>query len=85
MIIWIIGLVLVILLIALGLPIAFSMLTVGFLGLITLIGLDPALAMIGQIFFDNGMNYTLSIKFHGNQTFKITIFISLIKTFLRKK
>ena len=61
MFIWIIGLVLVVLMIAMGLPIAFSMLIIGFLGLVTLIGLDPALAMIGQIFFDNGMNYTLSI------------------------
>ena len=61
MFIWITGLVIVVLLIASGLPIAFSMLIVGFLGLITLLGLDPALAMIGQIFFDNGMNYTLSI------------------------
>ena len=47
--------------IALGLPIAFSMASIGFLGLIFIIGIDPSLAMAGQVFFDNGMNYTLSI------------------------
>ena len=35
--------------------------------------------------FEKDNELYLSIKFHGNQTFKITIFISLIKTFLRKK
>ena len=61
MFVWILGLILVIVLIALGLPIAFSMATIGFLGLVFIIGIEPSLAMIGQIFFDNGMNYTLSI------------------------
>ena len=61
MFIWILGLILVIVLITLGLPIAFSMATIGFLGLVFIIGIEPSLAMIGQIFFDNGMNYTLSI------------------------
>ena len=61
MLIWILGLLSVILMIAMGLPIAFSMLTIGFFGLVILIGFSPSLAMIGQIFFDNGMNYTLSI------------------------
>ena len=61
MLIWILGLISVILMIAVGLPIAFSMLTVGFFGLVILIGFSPSLAMIGQIFFDNGMSYTLSI------------------------
>ena len=61
MLIWILGLLSVILMIAIGLPIAFSMLTVGFFGLVILIGFSPSLAMIGQIFFDNGMSYTLSI------------------------
>ena len=49
------------LLIALGLPIAFSMMIVVFLGLTYIIGLDPALSMVGQVFFDNGMSYSLSI------------------------
>ena len=31
------------------------------LGLVFIIGIEPSLAMVGQIFFDNGMNYTLSI------------------------
>ncbi|MDG2268437.1 MAG: TRAP transporter large permease [Alphaproteobacteria bacterium] len=61
MYVWMLGLILVIVLITLGLPIAFSMATIGFLGLVFIIGIEPSLAMIGQIFFDNGMNYTLSI------------------------
>ena len=61
MLIWILGLLSIILMIAMGLPIAFSMLTVGFFGSVILIGFSPSLAMVGQIFFDNGMNYTLSI------------------------
>jgi len=61
MLTWIIGLVLVMAMIALGLPIAFSMAAIGFIGLIFIIGTDASLAMIGQVFFDNGMNYTLSI------------------------
>lgn len=61
MLTWIIGLVLVMAMIALGLPIAFSMAAIGFIGLTFIIGTDASLAMIGQVFFDNGMNYTLSI------------------------
>ena len=61
MLTWIIGLVLVMIMIALGLPIAFSMAAIGFIGLTFIIGTDASLAMIGQVFFDNGMNYTLSI------------------------
>ena len=61
MLVWSVGLLVVILLIALGLPIAFSMMIVGFLGLTYIIGLDPALSMVGQVFFDNGMSYSLSI------------------------
>ena len=61
MLTWIIGLVLVMIMIALGLPIAFSMAAIGFIGLTFIIGTDASLALIGQVFFDNGMNYTLSI------------------------
>ena len=61
MLVWSVGLLAVILLIVLGLPIAFSMMIVGFLGLTYIIGLDPALSMVGQVFFDNGMSYSLSI------------------------
>ena len=61
MFVWILGLILVIVLITLGLPIAFSMATIGFLGLVFIIGIESSLAYVGQIFFDNGMNYTLSI------------------------
>ena len=61
MITWIIGLLMIIILISLGLTIAFSMMTVGFIGLSFIIGIEPALSMVGQVFFDNGMSYTLSI------------------------
>ena len=61
MLVWSVGLLVVILLIALGLPIAFSMMIVGFLGLTYIIGIEPALSMLGQVFFDNGMSYSLSI------------------------
>ena len=61
MLVWSVGVLAVILLIVLGLPIAFSMMIVGFLGLTYIIGLDPALSMVGQVFFDNGMSYSLSI------------------------
>ena len=61
MLVWSVGLLAVILLIVLGLPIAFSMMILGFLGLTYIIGLDPALSMVGQVFFDNGMSYSLSI------------------------
>ena len=50
MFVWILGLILVIVLITLGLPIAFSMATIGFLGLVFIIGIEPSLAMVGQIF-----------------------------------
>ena len=55
MLTWIIGLVLVMVMIALGLPIAFSMAAIGYIGLTFIIGTDASLAMIGQVFFDNGM------------------------------
>ena len=53
MITWSIGLLFVILLIALGLPIAFSMMIVGFIGLNFIIGIEPTLSMVGQVFFDD--------------------------------
>lgn len=34
---------------------------VGLVGLSALLGPQPALAMLGQVFHDNGMSYTLSV------------------------
>ena len=61
MLTWALGLIFLIICISLGIPIAFAMMSIGFLGLTYIIGFEPSSAMIGQIFFDNGMNYTLSI------------------------
>jgi tripartite ATP-independent transporter DctM subunit len=58
---WIIGIVALLGLIALGVPIAFAMTAVAFFGVVWIIGLAPGLAMLGQVFYDNGMSYTLSV------------------------
>ncbi|MDT0684230.1 TRAP transporter large permease [Roseicyclus sp. F158] len=58
---WPIGLVLLLGLIFLGVPIAFALSAIGLIGVISIIGLDPALAMFGQVYFDSGRSYTLSV------------------------
>ncbi|WP_158964978.1 TRAP transporter large permease [Chachezhania sediminis] len=58
---WPIGLVVLLALIFAGVPIAFALSAVGLVGVISIIGLDPALAMFGQIYFDSGRSYTLSV------------------------
>lgn len=58
---WSIGIVAVLTLIALGVPIGFAMAAVGMIGTAVIIGVDPMLAMVGQVFFDSGMSYTLSV------------------------
>lgn len=58
---WAIGIVTVLALIALGVPIAFAMAAIGMAGIASIIGIDPMLAMLGQVFFDSGMSYTLSV------------------------
>ncbi|MBB4105736.1 TRAP transporter large permease [Allorhizobium borbori] len=44
-----------------GMPIAFSMALVGLVGTMSIIGVQPALSLIGQTFFDNGREYSLSV------------------------
>lgn len=44
-----------------GMPIAFAMALVGVLGTMSIIGIEPALSLIGQTFFDNGREYSLSV------------------------
>jgi C4-dicarboxylate transporter, DctM subunit len=58
---WAIGIAAVLALIALGVPIAFAMTAIGMAGVAWIIGLSPMLSMLGQVFFDNGMSYTLSV------------------------
>lgn len=45
----------------LGLPIAFAMLVVGFIGLVGLLGWVPAVAMLAQTTLDTGRAYDLSV------------------------
>lgn len=58
---WVAGIATVLTLIALGVPIAFAMAAVGMGGVAWIIGTQPMFAMLGQVFFDSGMSYTLSI------------------------
>ncbi|TCT11924.1 tripartite ATP-independent transporter DctM subunit [Tepidamorphus gemmatus] len=61
MIDWITGIVVLLAVIAAGVPIAFAMTAVALVGIIAEIGMSPALSMLGQVFYDNGMSYTLSV------------------------
>jgi C4-dicarboxylate transporter, DctM subunit len=56
-----IGFALVLMLSLVGLPIAFSMLTVGVVGFAQISGWSPALAMAGQIAWETTLNYGLSV------------------------
>src|SRR5262245_56427733 len=58
---WMAGMAGLLVLIFLGVPISFAMTLLGLLGVATTIGIAPAFAMLGQVFYDNGMNYTLSV------------------------
>ncbi|SFE27465.1 TRAP transporter large permease [Roseivivax sediminis] len=58
---WPIGLALLLGLIFAGVPIAFALSAIGLVGVISIIGLDPAFAMLGQVYFDSGRSYTLSV------------------------
>ncbi len=44
-----------------GVPIAFAMILVGVAGIVAVIGLDPALALLGQIPVSHTMSYELSV------------------------
>jgi len=58
---WVVGIAAVLALIALGVPIAFAMAAAGMAGVAYIIGVAPMLSMLGQVYFDNGMSYTLSV------------------------
>jgi tripartite ATP-independent transporter DctM subunit len=49
------------LLIFLRFPVAIAMLIVGWAGFAMKVGVDPALAMVGQITYDTGLNYGFSV------------------------
>jgi tripartite ATP-independent transporter DctM subunit len=61
MIVWMLGIVAFLVLIGAGMPIAIAMTLVAAIGLTGLIGPWPTLSMLGQVFHDNGMSYTLSV------------------------
>lgn len=61
MLIGAIGFVALFVLLFLGAPIAFGLLLIGFMGFAVLQGLDPALAMVGQIAFTTVLNEELSV------------------------
>ncbi|WP_136659243.1 TRAP transporter large permease [Nitratireductor sp. XY-223] len=58
---WPIGVALLLVLIFAGVPIAFAMAAIGFVGVASIIGINPALTLVGQVYFDSGRSYTLSV------------------------
>jgi tripartite ATP-independent transporter DctM subunit len=58
---WPLGIAVLIALMLMGLPIAFALALVGTVGVMTLIGPQPALALLAQTFFDNSRDYSLSV------------------------
>jgi tripartite ATP-independent transporter DctM subunit len=56
-----IGFAVLLLLLFLGVPIALGMVLVGFVGFAILIGVDPAMAMTGQIAYETSLSYGLSV------------------------
>ena len=58
---WPIGTAILFALLFSGIPIGYCLTLVGFVGVASIIGIDPALAMIGQVYADAGRSYTLSV------------------------
>ena len=58
---WPIGMAVLAVLLFLGTPIAFALAGVGLVGVASIIGWTPALALIGSSFFDTGRDYSLSV------------------------
>ncbi|GFE88453.1 TRAP transporter large permease [Steroidobacter agaridevorans] len=61
MIDWILGILALLALLVAGVPIAIAMTIVALVGMSVLLGVDPTFAMLGQVFYDNAMSYTLSV------------------------
>ncbi|RPE66658.1 tripartite ATP-independent transporter DctM subunit [Pacificibacter maritimus] len=58
---WPVGMALLATLLFLGVPIAFALTGVGLIGVVSIIGWAPSLALLGSVFFDNGRDYSLSV------------------------
>ncbi|MFD1795211.1 TRAP transporter large permease [Paracoccus aurantiacus] len=58
---WPIGTAILFALLFSGIPIGYCLTLIGFGGVASIIGIDPALAMIGQVYSDAGRSYTLSV------------------------
>lgn len=58
---WLPGLAVLLVVMLAGVPIAMAMALVGAAGLALVLGLVPALAIVGQTAFDTGMSYSLSV------------------------
>ena len=59
--IWLSGIVILMVIMFIGVPIAFAMGIVGFFGLVGFIGWDPSLAMIASVTMETGLDYGLSV------------------------
>ncbi|UOM33995.1 TRAP transporter large permease [Acuticoccus sp. I52.16.1] len=58
---WPYGMAILLVLMMVGVPIAFALMAVGVIGTATIIGFGPALSLLGQTYFDNARNYSLSV------------------------
>ncbi len=58
---WPVGMALLAALLFTGVPIAFALTGVGLIGVVSIIGWSPSLALLGSVFFDNGRDYSLSV------------------------
>ena len=58
---WPVGMAILVALLFTGVPIAFALTSVGMLGVVSIIGWSPSLALLGSVFFDNGRDYSLSV------------------------
>ncbi|GGF07199.1 TRAP transporter large permease [Stappia taiwanensis] len=58
---WLPGLVILLIVMFAGVPIAMAMAAVGGLGLAVILGFQPAMTIVGQTTFDTGLSYPLSV------------------------
>lgn len=58
---WPFGMIILFALLFYGIPIGFSLVIVGVIGIYSIVGWDAAMGMLGQIFFDTARNYSLSV------------------------
>jgi len=58
---WPLGMLVLLGMMLVGIPIAFAMMIVGLVGVASIIGLEPSLSLLGQTYFDNARNYSLSV------------------------